>query len=102
LIEYSPTARRQVNALISHFQKKRRPEAIRNMLAALRRVETAIESGSGRPRAFPATYRSLARPGRVWRKELIYWIAYEQTDPPVIIAVFWEGADLARRYPDVP
>lgn len=88
-----------VNQLISHYRTKRRPEAIRNLLAALTRVEAAIETGTGCARAFPATYRDLARPGRAWRKETIYWIAYDQTDPPIIVAVFWEGADLAGRYP---
>jgi hypothetical protein len=102
LIDYTPTARRHVSELILHFRRKRRPEAIRNLLAALMKVEAAIENGSGRPREFPATYRNLARPGRSWRKEAIYWIAYDVTDPPIIVAVFWEGADLARRYPDVP
>jgi hypothetical protein len=102
LTDYSPTARRHVSELVSYFRMKHRPEAIRNMLAALVRVEAAIETGAGRPRDFPATYRNLARPGRAWRKESIYWIAYDQTDPPVIVAVFWEGADIAGRYPDVP
>jgi plasmid stabilization system protein ParE len=102
LIDYTPTARRHVDELILHFRRKRRPEAIRNLLAALMKVEAAIGNGSGRPREFPATYRDLVRPGRAWRKESIYWIAYDRIDPPVIVAVFWEGADLARRYPDVP
>jgi plasmid stabilization system protein ParE len=102
LTSYSTTALRHIDELTAHYQQKRRPEAIRNLFAALARVEALIDAGPRRPRAFPATYRELARPGRAWLKEARYWIAYEQTDPPVIVAVFWEGADLGRRYPENP
>jgi plasmid stabilization system protein ParE len=102
LIDYSAAARRHIRELTAHYRKKRRPEAIRNLVAALERAEKVIAAGPRRPRDFPATYRKLARPGRAWIKEARYWIAYDLTDPPVIAAVFWEGADLARRYPEVP
>jgi plasmid stabilization system protein ParE len=102
LTEYSATALRQIGELTAHFRKKRRPEAIQNLLAALTRVEAAIAAGPRRTRAFPAGYRELARPGRAWVKEARYWIAYEQTEPPIIVAVFWDAADLGRRYPEVP
>jgi plasmid stabilization system protein ParE len=102
LIVYSATALRHIDELTAHYRRKRRPEAIRNLLAALDKAEALIESGPRRPRAFPATYRGLARPGRAWIKQARYWIAYDLTNPPVVAAVFWEGADLARRYPEVP
>lgn len=72
------------------------------MHIALARVAATIEAGSGRPRDFPATYRDLARPGRAWLREGIYWVAYEPGEQPIIVAVFWAGADLAGRYPQVP
>jgi plasmid stabilization system protein ParE len=99
LTDYTPEARRQVRDLIAHYRRIRRPEAIGNLDAALARVEAAIARGPARPRTFPATYRDLARPGRGWLKEGIYWVAYQQTVPPVIIAVFWEQAEIDRRYP---
>jgi hypothetical protein len=102
LIGYTPTARRHVNDLIAHYRKIRRPEAIRNMHAALAKVEAMIEGRAARPRDFPATYRALARDGRAWLREGIYWVAYETSEPPIIVAVFWAGADLAGRYPHVP
>lgn len=102
MIDYTPTARRHVNELIAHYRRIRRPEAIRNLHAALAKLEAMIEAGSARPRDFPATYRNLARDGRVWLREGIYWIAYETSEPPIIVAVFWAGADLAGRYPEVP
>ncbi len=102
MIAYTPEARRQVRELIGHYRKKQRPEAIRNLDAALARAEAALESGPTRPRMFPATYRDLARPDRAWLKEGIYWIAYQQTVPPVILAVFWEQAEIDRRYPEMP
>lgn len=99
MIDYTPEARRQVRDLIAPYRKKRRPEAIRNLDAALARAEAGIASGRARARAFPPTYRDLARPGRAWLREGIYWIAYQQTVPPVIIGVFWDRAEIARRYP---
>jgi len=100
LIDYTPTAQRHVNDLIDHYRKKHRPEAIRNLSAALATIEAAIESGSARPRNYPATYRELARPGRAWLKHGIYWVAFERTHKPIIVAVFWAGADLVKRYPE--
>jgi len=101
LIVYSATALRHIDELTAHYRKKRRPEAIRNLVDALRRAEALIAAGPRRPRDFPATYRNLVRPGRAWIKAEPYWVAYDQTSPPVIVAVFWEGADFSRRYPDV-
>ncbi len=102
MIVYSATALRQIDELIAHYTTKKRPEAVRNLLAALEKAEAMITAGPRHPRSFPATYRGLARPGRAWIKQARYWIAYDLKQPPVIAAVFWEGADLARRYPDVP
>ena len=102
MIVYSATALRQIDELAAHYIAKRRPEAVRNLLAALKTAENVIVAGPRHPRSFPATYRSLARPGRAWIKQARYWIAYDLKQPPVIAAVFWEGADLSRRYPDIP
>jgi plasmid stabilization system protein ParE len=102
LTTYSETALRHVDELVAHFRKNRRPEAIRNLVASLRRAETLIAAGPFRPRQFPATYGNLARPGRARIKEGRYWIAYDQTDPPNIVSVFWEAADLSTRYQHVP
>ncbi len=82
------------------IEPKQRPEAIRNLRAALATAEAEIEAGAPRARLFPGTYRRLARPDRAWLKQAIYWIAYAQTNPPVIVAVFWQGADLATRHPE--
>jgi plasmid stabilization system protein ParE len=98
LIEYTPTARRHVNDLLVQYRNKQRPEAIRNLRDALARVEATIQAGSARPRDFPATYRELARPGRAWLKDGAYWVAYQTSLPPIIVAVFWAAADLASRY----
>ena len=98
MIGYTPNARRQVAGLIAHYRAKRRPEALRNLDRFLTEAEAAIVNGPKRPRLFPATYRDLARPGIAWLKSGIYWVAYKQTDPPVIVAVFWDRAAIDRRY----
>jgi hypothetical protein len=98
LIGYTSEARQHVRDLIAHYRKKLRPEAVRNLNIALARAEDAIARGTARSRAFPASYRDLAMPGRAWIKEGIYWIAFRQTVPPVIIAVFWEQAQIDQRF----
>ena len=102
MIDYAPSARLHVRQLAEYYRAKQRPEALQNLRAALISAEAAIKNRSPHVRSFPAVYRNLSRPGRAWIKEGIYWIAYNQTDPPVIVAVFWESADFGSRYPDVP
>ena len=99
MIRLSATARQQVRELTAHYRKSRRPEAIRNLITAVEVARQRLEAGPRRPREYPATYRELALPGRAWLKEGRYWFAYEVSDPPVIAAVFWDAADLLRRYP---
>jgi len=39
----------------------------------------------------------LARKGHAWIKAGRYWGAYDTTTPPVIVAVFYEAADIPNR-----
>jgi len=45
----------------------------------------------------PRAYPELARPGQAWLKAGRYWIAYGTGTPPVILAVFFETADIPGR-----
>jgi len=102
LIRFSSFALVQIDQLTAHYETKGRPEAARNLERALERGVALIAAGPRHPRLYPATYRQLARPGRAWIKVPPYWIAYDMADPPLIVAVFWEGADLASRYRELP
>lgn len=44
-----------------------------------------------------APYPRLASDGRRWIKVGAYWIAYSTTEPPVILGVFYETADIPSR-----
>lgn len=87
-------ATRDVAALARDFRRKNRPEATRNLLAALnqamKQIATDPSGGLGAPRPYPG----LAQPGRAWMKVGRYWFAYSPDDPPVITAVFHDAADI--------
>jgi hypothetical protein len=55
-----------------------------------------LRPGDGLPA--PRPYPELARPGQAWLKAGRYWIAYGTGAPPVILAVFFETADIPGRF----
>lgn len=93
----SPRAGRPVRELQRHYRELRRPEAIRALAAALESAWRAItskpEAGLQAPRPYPA----LARPGHAWVKAGRYWIAYRTKPRLIIIAVFFETANIPDR-----
>lgn len=91
----SAEARRQVDALRAYYRAKKRLEAVRNLSAALRAVGDPIVGGKGRPA--PRPYPDLARPGEARVLSGRYWIAYSTTQPPMILAVFFDEADIPGR-----
>jgi plasmid stabilization system protein ParE len=99
LIEYTPRAVRQIGTLIQHYEDLRRPAAIRALFAALDTAERKIESQPSVGLAAPRPYPQVARSGRSWVKAGRYWVAYSTTRPPVIVAIFYETANIPRRMP---
>jgi hypothetical protein len=97
LIEYAPGATRQVVALRHHYESLGRPAAVRALLAALDEAERRIERNPSTGLAAPRPYPKLARPGVAWIKEGQYWVSYTTTSPPVIVAVFYETANIPDR-----
>jgi plasmid stabilization system protein ParE len=94
LTGYTPRAARQVADLRRHYEERGRPEATAALNAALevaeRRVAEHPEAGLSTPRP----YLELARPGRAWIKVGRYWIACRMTSPPLIVAVFYDMANI--------
>jgi plasmid stabilization system protein ParE len=97
LIEYTPRAIRQIGTLVQHYEDRRRPEAIRALFAALDAAERRIESNPSAGLVAPRPYPQVARKGRAWVKAGRYWVVYSKAQPPVIVAVFYETADIPRR-----
>lgn len=96
MIRLSPSAERQLLALLRHYSEQGRPEAARNVVTAIDLAISQIERnpiGVAAPRPYP----ELARPGRAWTKAGRYWIAYSATTPPVILAIFFETANIPGR-----
>ena len=60
---------------------------------AIDRLERSPLEGLPAPRPYPA----LSKAGRAWIKVGRYWIAYNEAEPPVIIGVFYDAADIPAR-----
>lgn len=97
MIELGAEAVRQVRDLRAFYESKGRTEAVRNLIAAVIRAAKRIEQAPGIGLPAPRSYPALARDGRRWIKEGRYWIAYTTTVYPIIVAVFFETADLPVR-----
>jgi plasmid stabilization system protein ParE len=97
LTGYTPTAARQIADPRRHYEERGRPEPTAALNTALetaeRRVAEQPEAGLPAPRPYP----ELARSGLAWIKVGRYWITYRTKPPPVIVAVFYEMADIPRR-----
>lgn len=52
----------------------------------------------GKSWAAPRPYPDLAAEGEAWVYAAPYWIAYSLTRPPVILAVFFDQADIPVRF----
>jgi hypothetical protein len=87
-VNYSAEAERQIDELIAHY---------RNLNLALQEAEAriALDPAAGLPA--PRPYPRAARPGRVWIKARRYWICYVTGREPVIVAVFFETANIPGR-----
>jgi plasmid stabilization system protein ParE len=97
VIRLSLDAQAQLDALLAHYDEIERPEAVRSLIAALDLAVEQIEGNTAARLPAPRPYPSLARPGRVWMKSGRYWIAYSTTTPPMILAVFYDQANIPGR-----
>jgi len=97
LIAYTPRALRQIRELLDHYENLERIEAIRAFDAALYEAERKIEAAPYAGLPAPRPYPGVARQGRAWVKAGRYWVAYSTTKPPVVVAVFYDSANIPGR-----
>ncbi len=97
MITYTPRASRHVAALIDDYHARERPEAIRNLIAALREASAVIEANPAAGLPAPRSYPDLIRPGWAWVKAGRYWFAYRQRPNLAFVAVFYETANIPKR-----
>ena len=97
MIGYTDEALEQVRALRHHYETRARDAAIRALDRALADSEAKIERAPGAGLPAPRPYPQLARPGWAWIKSGRYWVAYRTGSAPVIVAVFFETANIPGR-----
>jgi plasmid stabilization system protein ParE len=97
LIGFTARAARQLEELRQHYEDRERPEAIRRLIAAVQEASWKIEANPAAGLAAPRPYPNLARAGRAWVKAGKYWFSYRTTQPSVIVAVFYDTADIPAR-----
>ena len=97
MIDYAPQATRQIAELRHYFEDRERINAIEALDAALDVAERRIANNPLIGLTAPRPYPQVARPGRLWTKAGRYWIAYNPTQPPIIVGVFYETADIPNR-----
>lgn len=97
MIELTPRAQRQVRELGAFYVRLERPEALRNLIAAVAEAAHLIEHSPSIGLPAPRPYPQLARPGQAWIKIGPYWVRYSTRTPPVITGVFYETADIPSR-----
>lgn len=98
MVSLSHEARQQVADLVWHFEHRDRPEAVRNLRAAIAEAVRRIESQRGPFFPAPRPYPRLQMPQWRWLKERRYWIAFTHHDDQwVVVAVFYEAADIPTR-----
>jgi plasmid stabilization system protein ParE len=96
MIPLGAAAEAHVDALMAHYERLGRVEAIRNLLAALEAVSARIEQGKESGLPAPRPYPSLTRSNVRWLKEGTYWIAFARS-PDIIVQVFYATANIPGR-----
>ena len=97
MIVLTPRAARQVRVLRQHYEDRRRPEATRNLVAAIESAWHQITADPAAGLPAPRPYPQIARPGRAWVHAGRYWIAYVTRPSPAITLVVYDAADIPRR-----
>jgi hypothetical protein len=97
VIQLSPRARLHVARLERHYDSLDRDAAVLNLAAALTEASEKIERDPEAGLPAPRPYPQLAKPGRRWVHVRRYWIAYSTTSPPMILAVYYDAANIPKR-----
>jgi plasmid stabilization system protein ParE len=83
--------------LRQHYERLGRPEATRNLVAAIESAWHQIIADPAAGLPAPRPYPNVARPGRAWVQAGRYWIAYITRPSSAIVAVVYDAADIPSR-----
>ena len=92
-----PRRGKQIAALRDHYERLDRVSAVVRLQASLAAAEERIANRPSTGLPAPRPYPELARSGRAWIKVGRYWITYSLKNPPVILGIFYEEADIPGR-----
>ncbi len=87
---------RQTRALLDHYRRLERAEAIDNLAAAIRAAQLGIPT-IRMHRTAPGPYPEVVRPGTGWIPQRRYWFAYSTERPHVIRAIYYDAANIPSR-----
>lgn len=93
----SRKAEQQFDALVRHYERLERADAIRNLIAAVEEAAGRIAADPKCGLPAPRPYPDLTSPRRAWVKAGRYWIAYRTTNPAIVTGIFFETADIPKR-----
>ena len=97
MIVLTPRAARQIRGLRQHYEKLGRPEATRNLVAAIENAWHQITTDPAAGLPAPRPYPNVAKRGRAWVQAGRYWIAYVTRPSAAIVAVVYDAADIPGR-----
>jgi len=86
----------QSEALLEHYRRLERAEAIKNLAAAIRAAQALIPILRQHLPA-PTPYPQVARPGTGWIRQGRYWFAYGTRRPRVIRGIYYDAANIPGR-----
>ena len=100
MIRLSRSATFDVRLLTLRYEAAGREAAVRNLRRQLEMALSHLEQGTGRRRAAPASFPSLAEDGIAWLKSGPYWFVHLTQAPVTILRIFHETNDFGRQYRD--
>jgi len=97
VIPYSRRAALQISDLLKHYAEVARPEAMRNLLIAMREASAEIEGNPSAGLPAPRPYPDVVRPGVLWVKAGRYWVGFRRRPRLGIVDIFYDEADIPNR-----
>jgi plasmid stabilization system protein ParE len=91
-VRFSPRAKAQLAELRRYYRQKGRPEAARNLIAAMKMA--AFKIGRGQSLPAPRPNPDLQAGGEAWVHVGHYWVLHTTGEPVTVLAVFYDTADI--------
>ncbi|MDE1148501.1 MAG: hypothetical protein PW843_18095 [Azospirillaceae bacterium] len=101
MIHFSAEAEAQLASLQDYFEERLWLQALEKLADAVDEAERFILNEPAKGLPAPRPYPWLTQADVAWIKVHRYWFAY-RAQPPLVLALFDETADIPGRYPRTP